>query len=47
MKWQNYPLTLQLLHRKHPASKNTDDEVLMSGEKLYLYPVIYERLMKT
>ena len=25
--------TLQLLHQKHPASKNTGDEVLLSGEK--------------
>ena len=34
-------MTLQLFYEKHPASKNADDEVLMSGEKPCVYPVIY------
>ena len=28
--------TLQLFREKHPASKNANDEVLISGENLYI-----------
>ena len=34
--------TLQSLHRTRPNFKKEDDEVLMSGEKLCVHPVIYE-----
>ena len=37
-------ITLQLLHEKHPASKNADDEVQMSGEKPCVHPVISESI---
>ena len=29
--------------QKHPASKNVDKEVLMSGDKSSVHPVIYEQ----
>ena len=36
--------TVQLLHEKHPTSKNADDEVVMSWEKSRVHPVIYENV---
>ena len=35
---------LQLLHEKHPASKNADDEVLRSRGKPRAHPVMYESI---
>ena len=35
--------TLQLLHKKHPAAKNAD-EILMSGKKPCLHPVLFESI---
>ena len=35
--------TLQLFYEKHPASKNANDEVLISGENFYIQE--YMRVM--
>ena len=36
--------TLHLLQEKHPPPKVVDDDVLLSGEKPYVHPVIYESI---
>ena len=40
-------IALQLLHEKHPDSKNVDKEVLMSGDKPSVHPVIYKQKLMT